>query len=171
MINSKIKYTLLIASIAALLLLSGCLDNDTSKTTSIPTETFNIAKSSSSVTSVKDNISINSSHNKSKSSLNLTSSETSSNLTTLTNPISTIQDKSNWCKADEILTVNNKDFTVQGLTTDNNKVPLCYAKSINLETNTTTNYYFSQDGKIKKMDSISISSNGKAYASSNVKIT
>ncbi len=164
------KYVILAASIIGIILLSGCLGNDTSKTTPISNVTPVVTQSSPSVTEtpVKNNISTNSNHT--NNSVNLTDSKTL--ITSKSSSISTLE-SSNWCKSYESLTVNEKEFVVQGLVTDDSGTSLCYAKFMNSETNTTTKYYFSQDGKIKRMNSISISSNGNAsaLASSSVNIS
>ena len=167
---NKINTTSIIvaASIIGLVLLSGCLGNDTTKTTPLPTSTPVITQPAPSTTPVTV-ITYNASDNASKNSGHATESIKSSNMST--NSSALVPAGSDWCKPGASFLKDAKGFTVQGLTTDNNGTSLCYAKSVDSKTNTTISYYFSQDKKIERMNSTSISANGSASASASSSIS
>lgn len=144
-----------IVSITALLLLSGCVGNDTAKTTPVPTKTPVIIQPTSSETPTTV-IKYNASNDVSANSGHAIESTNSTNSTALT------ATGSDWCKPGSNKSVAGTIFTITGLTTDDKGNSVCKAEATILNGNAT--YIFSKDGKIGKMTSTA--SNGSSSASS-----
>ncbi len=157
--KTNTKTIVIVASMIGIVLLSGCIGNNNSNSDSKITPVITPSATQKINNSILNNVS--------NSTNNLTSPIKSANLTSSNN--STTKESSVWCEPNESLVTGGKTFVIQGLITENGK-SLCYARSVDSKTNSTTNYYFSQDGKIKKMNSVNVSPNGSARSSASSSI-
>ena len=153
-----------ILAIAGLLLLSGCLGNNSENNAGTPAPTNTATPTTINtpfpVTTVTTNTSAG--INGSVTNLSTKSSNESSNALVATG--------ADWCKVGDNKTIVGKIFTVKGTLTDKKGNSLCHFESVETytKTNSTTtiNRYFSQDGSINQTDSKTVSANGTEIANS-----